>query len=69
MVEEVEVLRPEEQARALSEMKLAAQGKIGLVDGESTEVVARQVALLAWRGGVKAVGFSVLPPGSPGAGR
>ena len=30
-------------------MKLAAQGKVGLVDGKSAEVVARQVALLAWR--------------------
>src|ERR1700679_3248593 len=49
MVKQVEVLRPKEQTRALGEMKLAAQGKVGLVDGESTEEVAREVALMAQR--------------------
>ena len=70
MVEEVAVLRPQEQARTLGEMKLAAQGKVGLVDGKSAEEVAREVALPARRRGREGSRVAAtLRPGSPGAGR
>jgi hypothetical protein len=39
MIQEVEVLCTGEQASPLGKMRLPAQGKVGLVDGKSAEVV------------------------------
>jgi hypothetical protein len=39
MVEQVEVLHAKDKARTFSEMKLASQRKVCLVDGKSTKVV------------------------------
>src|ERR1700722_8183527 len=69
VVEEVEVLHPEEQARALAKMKLAAEGKVGLVDGESAEEVARQVSVLARRCSRKARRVQRSTAGFPGSGQ